>query len=89
MVIQNTSNRRKRLGQCNLESAWGLAVAGCGNSDGLSEQSMEIVAAGPFGGEVMLTKLTFLLGVPALFGSVQPFRVILGEEWIALGLDPR
>ena len=59
---------RKRFLQCNLESAWGLAAAGCGNSDGLSEQSMEIVAAGPFGGEVMLTKLTFLLGVPASFG---------------------
>src|SRR5271156_1970572 len=75
--------------QRNLESAWGLAVAGCGNSDGLREQSMEIVAGGLFGGEVMLTKVTFFLGVPALFGSVQPFRVILGEEWIAVGLDPR
>ena len=83
---------RKRLVQCNLESAWGLAVAGCGNSDGLSEQSMEIVAVGLFGGEVMrqVTKGTsFLVGGPALFGSVQPFRVILGEEWITLGLDPR
>jgi hypothetical protein len=70
-------------------SAWGLALAGCGNSDGLSEQSMEIVAVGLFGGEVMLTKWIFFPGVPALFGSVQPFRVILGEEWIALGLDPR
>jgi hypothetical protein len=61
---------RKRLAQCNLESAWVLAVAGCGNSDGLSEQSMEIVAVGIFGEEVMLTKLAFFLGVPALFGSV-------------------
>ena len=49
-------------------------------------QISSIVAVG---GEVMLTKMTFFLGVPALFGSVQPFRVILGEEWIALGLDPR
>src|SRR5271155_2443600 len=56
---------RKRLVQCYLESAWGLAVAGCGNSDGLSDQSMEIVAVGLFGGEVMLTKMTFFLGVPA------------------------
>ena len=72
-----------------LESTWGLALAGCGNSDGLNEQSIEIVAVGLFHGEVMLTKLTFLLGVPALFRYVQPFRVILGEEWIALGLDPR
>ena len=78
-----------QLVQCNLESAWGLAVAGCGNSDGLSEQSMEIVAVGLFGGEVMLTKMTFSLGVPALSGSVEPFRVILGEQWMALGLDPR
>ena len=37
------------------ESAWGLAVAGCGNSDGLSEQSMEIVAVGLVGRDVMLT----------------------------------
>src|SRR5271170_3684778 len=71
-----------QLVQCNLESAWGCAVAGCGNSDGLSEQSMEIVAVGLFGGEVMLTKRASILGVPALFGSLQPFRVILGEEWI-------
>ena len=73
---------RTQLVQCNLESAWGLAVAGCGNCDGLSEQSMEIVTGGLFGREVTLKKLTFLLGVP-------PFRVILGEKWIALGLDPR
>ena len=50
---------------------------------------MEIVTIAVFGREVMLTKVTFLLGVPALFGSVQPFRVILGSQWIALGLDPR
>ena len=47
---------RKQLVQCNLESAWGLAVAGCGNSDGLSEQSMEIVAVGLFGREVVDTR---------------------------------
>jgi hypothetical protein len=80
---------RKRLVQCNLESAWSLAVAGCGKSDGLSEQSMEIVAVGLFGGEVMLIKAIIFLGVPALSVAVQPFQVILGEEWIALGLDPR
>src|SRR5271170_2565752 len=80
---------RKRLLQCNLESAWGLAVPGCGNSGGLSEQSMEIVAVGLFGRELILTKLAFLLGVPALFVSVESFQVVLGEEWIALGLDPR
>ena len=33
----------KRVVQCNLESVWGLAVAGWGNSDGLSEKSIEIV----------------------------------------------
>ena len=43
----------KRLVQCNLESAWGLAVAGCGNSGGLS---VEIVAIGLFGGEVVDTR---------------------------------
>ena len=66
---------RNRLVQHNLESAWALAVAGCGNSDGLNEQNMEIVAVGLFGGEVMLTKPTSFLGGPALFGSVQPFQV--------------
>ena len=50
---------------------------------------METVAVGLFGGEVILTKVAFLLGVPALFVYVQSFRVISGEEWIALGLDPR
>src|SRR5271155_4782926 len=80
---------RKRLVQCYLESAWGLAVAGCGNSGGLSEQSMEIVAIGLFGGEVIFTKLASFPGVPALFVSVQSFWVILGDEWIALGVDPR
>jgi hypothetical protein len=56
----------------------GLAIPGCDNSDGLSEQSREIVAAGLFGGEVMLTKPSYFLGVPALFGSVLPFRLIAG-----------
>ena len=76
----------KRLVQSNLESAWGLAVAGCGNSGGLSQQS---IAVGLFGGEVIFTKLASFPGVPALFVSVQSFRAILGEEWIAFGLDPR
>ena len=60
----------KRLVQRNLESVWSLAVVGCGNSDGLSEKSMEIVAVGLFDGEVMLAKLTSFHGVPALLGSV-------------------
>src|SRR5271169_3223844 len=41
---------RNRLVQHNLESAWGLAIAGCCNSDGLSEQNMEIVAVGLLAG---------------------------------------
>ena len=61
MVVQNTSNRLQAVVQSNLESAWGLAVAGCGNSDGLIEQSIEIVTVGLFGGEVILTKPTFFL----------------------------
>jgi hypothetical protein len=46
---------------------------------------MEIVAVGLSGREVMVTKPTSFLA----FDSMQLFWVILGEEWIALGLGPR
>src|SRR5277367_3634799 len=52
VVVQNTSHRPQAASTMQfLESTWGLALAGCGNSDGLSEQSVEIVATGLFGGE--------------------------------------
>ena len=53
---------------------------------------MEIVAVGTIwrgGDKADILFFFFFFRNSALFRPVQLFQVILGEEWIALGLDPR